>query len=76
MTMTYKLQVVENAKNAQDAAEMLAGLKLQDGFIAGDIIGGVSKPLAARAFFEDCGPANWLPDGMRRVLVPEWLLKV
>lgn len=77
MAMKWTVQVVEPAKTIAEAAEMLIALRDQVGFISGRIIGGGADhaPPAAQAFFEDCGPVDWLPDGMRRVMTPECLLK-
>ena len=76
----WTIQVIEAGKSLGEAQEMLESLKLQDGFLAGRIIGdGHHSSYAAQAFFEDSEghkmADGWLPDGMKRVFTPSWLLK-
>lgn len=76
---TWTIQVIEAGKSLEEAQEMLEAMTIQNGFLAGRIIGdGIHSPFAAQAFFEDSDSARlageWLPDGMKRVFTPSWLL--
>lgn len=73
----WVIQAVEPATNRADAEAMLEAVRHQDGFIAGRVIGdGVIKTYACQAFFDDAPNCDgWLPDGMKRVFTPPWLLQ-
>lgn len=71
--MRQLLQYIEEAKTRDEAKSYLDWLATQDGYLGGRVIGdGHIKPFAAQAFFADeTIGADWLPFGVRRVLVPE-----
>lgn len=75
--MTWMIQYVEPAKTPAEAQAMLDAMRLQDGFVGGRVLpAGAGKPDRMQAFFDpqpDCAMMtfSWLPDGMRRVLVPD-----
>lgn len=74
MATQWMLQHVEPARDAQEAREMLEGLKLQGGFKAGRILPkGAGKPDRVQAFFEDVA-CEWYPSGASRVIVFDSIL--
>lgn len=71
--MMRALQVMESARDENEAREMLAGLALQDGYLGGRVLEpSASEPnWRVQGFMDDEPEADWLPDGVRRVVVPE-----
>lgn len=70
--MTQAIQIVEHAKDQADAQEMLDALALQDGHLGGRILSpSPAEPTwRVQAFTEHPGGrVEWLPDGMREVLI-------
>jgi hypothetical protein len=81
--MTKAIQVIADAPTETAARELLPAYTMQDGCIGARVIranphkgDGVWIPggWLVQAFFPDAGPDGELPDGMRRVLVPDSLL--
>ena len=74
MSVRWAIQMVEPFDNQKEAVEAEAVIRDQDGFLAARVLApGVGKPdWRLQAFFEDEPEAEgWLPDGMRRVILPE-----
>lgn len=72
--MRWAIQIVEPARDEAEARAMLAGLALQDGYLGGRVLppSDVKPGWRVQGFMEDEPEAQgWLPDGMRRVIVPE-----
>ena len=62
-----------------DAQDALYHYTLQDGFLGGRILPPkFGRRWTAQAFFKADGVClgDWLPDGMRRVLVPDGMVKM
>lgn len=79
--MRKAIQLLEPFELKADAVDALAALRLQDGYMAGRVLDpAAGKPgYRVQAFFQDDtdGPADgWLPDGCRRVLIPDSLARV
>jgi hypothetical protein len=79
LVMIWMVQLVEECANKLEAEQLLADLVRQEGFVAGRVLpreGG--KPCRVQAFFPDVDDSvvEHLPDGCRRVLVPESLLRL
>lgn len=76
--MRWALQVVEPARDKTEALEMLEGLTHQDGYLGGRVLEpSPSKPdWRVQGFLQDePKAAGWLPDGMRRVVLPHGFLE-
>lgn len=81
----WALQVIEEFAigpfGDRDANECLAGLRKQDGFLGGRILAPSPSNLSHRvqAFFQDEPEVTengaWLPDGVRRVILPGVMLR-
>ena len=73
--MHRAIQITEVAKTWEEAYGMLRGLAAQDGWIGGRLISpSAAKPgWHVQGFVEDNPHAGdmWLPDGCRRVFVPD-----
>lgn len=77
MQMTWCVQMITDARDRKDAEKMLAWIVTQDDYLSGRIL----EPTyfhgwQTQTFHLDCGEDNAknLPDGMRRVLVPNRML--
>lgn len=71
--MRWAIQVMETARDLAEANDMLAGLTLQDGFLGGRVLtpSPVEPTWRVQGFMQDePEAAGWLPDGMRRVVIP------
>lgn len=85
MKNTMAIQYTDTTKTEQEAVEMFAFLMEQVDYIAGHIIEPAGKGWWAvtepeqvwkvQVFFEDAPDATWLPDGCRRVILTDSLLK-
>jgi len=74
--MRRAIQVVETAHSWDEAYEMLRGLATQDGYLGGRVLPpGPGKPWRVQGFVVDEPHAcdMWLPDGCRRVMMPDGL---
>lgn len=76
--MVRAVQITEDAGSWDEAYAMLRGLADQWGYLGGRVLppaGG--KPWRVQGFVEDNPHAGdpWLPDGCRRVLVPDALAR-
>jgi hypothetical protein len=70
-------QSTEETDDRHEAHAKLDALKLQDGYIAGRVVDHLNtrkQRYTVQAFFDDAPEATWLPDGMRRVYTPAWML--
>lgn len=73
--MLNAIQLIETAKDQAEAQEMLDCLTLQVDYLGGRLLppgGVVSKSTwRVQAFFADVAAStgDWLPDGMRRVVI-------
>lgn len=69
----WAFQVMEEARDEDEAQAVLAGLAEQDGYMGGRVLPpGPGKPWRVQAFMEDdpSVPEHLLPEGVRRVLIP------
>jgi len=67
----YYIQLIERTKTEAQAQEMLEGLRLQIDLKAGRVYySSKDSCWQLQAFFTD-SDAGWLPDGLRRVFVPQ-----
>lgn len=71
--MIRAIQSMTDCSNEQEAQEILKGLEIQQGYLASRILPPApGKPWRVQAFFEDEEIENsWLPDGLRRVIIPQ-----
>ena len=70
------IQLVEAAESPAEAQQMLDALRLQVGFRGGRVLpkSHDGRPDRVQAFFDDEPNMNmepWLPEGLRRVIVPD-----
>jgi hypothetical protein len=76
--VTRAIQISESARTWDEAYSMLRGLSNQEGYLGGRVMPpSAGKPWRVQVLVEDNPHAGdmWLPDGCRRVLVPEGLWK-
>lgn len=70
----WMVQVTETYPNENDAREAFSAVADQDGYRGGRVMepNAVEPRWKVQAFFQDePEAAGWLPDGMRRVMVPD-----
>ena len=67
------LQLLVTFTNEPDARSALDSLRDQDGFLGGRVL--PANPVCPRprvqAFFQDEPDLGWLPDDVRRVIIPD-----
>lgn len=76
--MRRAIQMLEEARDEKEAQEMLAAFSDQEGYLGGRVLApSPGKPTwRVQGFVEDEGCRDgWLPDGMRRVMVPDGLAR-
>ena len=84
--MRLAIQLVETFSLRASASEALDHLKTQDGFLGGRVLSPseVYVDWRVQAFFQDDADAHpesigsindWLPDGCRRVVIPDGIAK-
>lgn len=75
--MRKAIQLIESFELKADAIDALAALKSQDGYLGGRVLYATPEKPSHRvqAFFHDEAPDQmsdaWLPDGCRRVIIPD-----
>lgn len=77
--MRWAIQVMEEARDQAEAEQMLDGLALQGGYLGGRVLApSETKPgWRVQGFMQDEPEAAvWLPDGMRRVVLPPGTARV
>jgi hypothetical protein len=77
MDFVQCLQIIDDARSAEEAARLLGYQATQAGFLAGRVLPPESgKPWRAQTFHDsgDLALGGWAPDGSRVVLVPPSLL--
>ena len=73
--MTRAIQCTEVGKSWDEAYTMLRGLSKQEGYLGGRVFLNHDRKWTAQAFVDDNPHAGnmWLPDGCKRVVVPQGL---
>ena len=74
----WALQIMAEATGADHGAVILAAIALQDGYLGGWVSApGGGKGWRVQTFFQDAPnmPVSAMPNGMRRVILTEALLK-
>lgn len=75
MNLIAAIQYVDAVESESEADEMLSFLRTQVDYLGGRILPAIGDiPLRVQAFFDDASDCGPLPDGCRRVLVPEHML--